>query len=478
MSTLSNDETEEGEIQNQDYSHIIETMNTDADDLLNTDWTTKYDLPYNNDSVDIFVTSPLQPETQEAKQPKIIPSSDPNIMIANDEYYKGKKQVRRILSTRKDKSKRTINKEINSVPKHWKEFIAWKELIPCDTKTIPHESTNNNQEDPRKLIKNTHKSISTETDSTTDTHISKNITITVTPQTEQQLSKITTGKEIEQTRKRKSQQLKHPEDTLNRNKYYRLRAPWNIFKIAGGHIDRFNGHFRYVLKNCQDTGFRIQATESQFESIENTQLTTPRIVTISAQTQTTIEQPIISSESLKQAESKIEILLHEIIDKDKKIIQLSQGIVSAQQSGKHFFELCTLTKYQTKMAKLEVFALKELNTENQLRLKICEDQRLMNIVNTPEQVIKMINQYRTRQQHRIRAIKELEQNNPQLTKLSVQAILNIQSDNLISPLILSNYPNHTPTLSGQCHSLEGIGLPEGYITEIDQIPQAHKNWNK
>jgi len=171
---------------------------------------------------------------------------------------------------------------------------------------------------------------------------------------------------------------------------------------------------------------------------------------------------------LKQAEMRIETLLAEIINKDKKIIGLSQGIVSAQHSAKHFFELCTITKQETALAELEVFALKELNIENQERLRICEEQRLMGVVNTPEQATKMINQHRTRQQHRIWAIKELEQNNPQLTKLSIQAIVNMRSDNLISPLILSNYPNHTPTLKGHCHSLEGIGLPEGYIPEIDR----------
>jgi len=170
---------------------------------------------------------------------------------------------------------------------------------------------------------------------------------------------------------------------------------------------------------------------------------------------------------LKQAELRIETLLAETISKDKKIIGLSQGLVDAQQSGKHFFELCTIYKHQTALAELEVFALTELNEENQKRLQICEEQRLMGVVNTPEQIVKMINQHRTRQQHRIRAIQELEQNNPQLTKLSVQAIVNMKSDNLISPLILSNYPNHIPTLKGHCNSLEGIG-PEGYITEIDK----------
>jgi len=169
---------EPAELQNQDYSHIIESM--DSEDQLNSDFTTEFDLAENDDAVDIFVTSPLH-ETKEPKQPKIIPSADPNIMIANDQYYKDKQKPRRILSIRKDKTKRTVTintQESIKIP-------IWKELIPFETKNIPQEPIDKNLKDPRKTIETSQIIIPIEMDP-----IEKGLTITQGNQTTTEITSL------------------------------------------------------------------------------------------------------------------------------------------------------------------------------------------------------------------------------------------------------------------------------------------------
>jgi len=286
MTSSIHNDTDIAELQNKDYSHLIESM--DSEDLLNGNFTTEFDIVDNDDAVDIFVTSPLH-YTQEPKQPKIIPSSNPNIMIANDKYYDEKKNIRKIMSIRKDKSKRTV--KIN-IQESTTTLPTWKELIPFETKNIPQESTDGNLKDPRKINENTQTDTSMEVNETNTTQMietkDNTVTRTVIITSEKPRPNTTIICQIpEQNRKRK-----HSEDIRDRTKYYKLSPHWNYFKIIGGNINKGNGSFKYILKNCKDNGFRFQATEEQFElaeisSIIVTPTLTPTSTLTNVQIQTT-----------------------------------------------------------------------------------------------------------------------------------------------------------------------------------------------
>jgi len=153
-----------------------------------------------------------------------------------------------------------------------------EKIIPFEIKKIPQETTDKNLKDPRKIIVISQISKPIEINPTekrmTNTQGNQTTTVTTSPEHKQNLNFIC--QESETSRKRTIGQTKHPEDIRDRTKYYKLTSQWNYFKIIGGNVNKHNGDFKYILKNCHDTGFRFQATEKQFELVETSNVITQK----------------------------------------------------------------------------------------------------------------------------------------------------------------------------------------------------------